>query len=87
MLLRFRNSGPKKSRRQIIYTKYYTCGAVHSHASDHQRYSTENQADAIYQYAERRGMSIVKTYSDADRSGLSFGGRDALKTLIDDVQK
>lgn len=55
-------------------------------STDHQRYSTENQADAIYQYAERHGMSIIKTYSDAGRSGLSFGGRDALKTLIDDVQ-
>lgn len=55
-------------------------------STDHQRYSTENQADAIYQYAERHGMSIVKTYSDAGRSGLNFDGRDALKTLIDDVQ-
>ena len=56
-------------------------------STDHQRYSTENQADAIYQYAERHGMSIVKTYSDAGRSGLSFDGRDALKTLIDDAQR
>lgn len=55
-------------------------------STDHQRYSTENQADAIYQYAEHHGMSIIKTYSDAGRSGLSFDGRDALKTLIDDVQ-
>lgn len=55
-------------------------------STDHQRYSTENQADAIYQYAERHGMSIVKTYSDAGRSGLSFDGRDALKRLISDVE-
>lgn len=47
-------------------------------STDHQKYSTENQADAIYQYAERHGMSIVRTYSDAGRSGLNFGGRDAL---------
>lgn len=29
-------------------------------STDHQRYSTENQAAAIAQYAERHGMQIVK---------------------------
>lgn len=55
-------------------------------STEHQQYSTENQADAIRQYAERRGMEIVRTYADEGRSGLRLGGRDALKELIDDVQ-
>jgi hypothetical protein len=37
-------------------------------STDHQRYSTENQSDAILQYAERRGLEIVRTY--ADEGGL-----------------
>lgn len=54
-------------------------------STDHQRYSTENQADAIRQYASSRGFEIVRTYADEGKSGLSIGGRDALKRLIDDV--
>ena len=33
-----------------------------------------------------RGIEIVRTYADEGKSGLSLGGRDALKRLIDDVQ-
>src|SRR5471032_743482 len=55
-------------------------------STEHQRYSTENQADAIRQYAERRGLEVVKTYADEGKSGLRLDGRDALKKLIDDVQ-
>ncbi len=55
-------------------------------STDHQRYSTENQADAIQAYAERRNLKIVKTYADEGKSGLRIDGRDALKRLIDDVQ-
>jgi DNA invertase Pin-like site-specific DNA recombinase len=55
-------------------------------STDHQRYSTENQADAIRRYAAERGIEIVKTYADAGKSGLSIDGRDALKQLIEDVQ-
>src|SRR5580704_3137349 len=55
-------------------------------STDHQKYSTENQADAIRQYAARRGLEIVRTYADEGKSGLRLGGRDALKQLIDDVQ-
>ncbi|MFA5967907.1 MAG: recombinase family protein [Sphingomonas sp.] len=54
-------------------------------STDHQRYSTENQADAIRHYAKSRGFTIVRTYADEGKSGLSIGGRDALKRLIDDV--
>jgi DNA invertase Pin-like site-specific DNA recombinase len=55
-------------------------------STEHQQYSTENQADAIRQYAERRGIEIVRTYADEGRSGLRLDGRDALKQLINDVQ-
>jgi len=41
-------------------------------STDHQQYSLENQADAIARYATERGFQIVKTYSDATRSGLRF---------------
>lgn len=55
-------------------------------STDHQKYSTENQADAIRAYAAKRGIEIVRTYADEGKSGLSIDGRDALKRLIDDVQ-
>lgn len=55
-------------------------------STDHQRYSTENQSDAIRQYAEARGIEIVRTYADAGKSGLKIEGRDALRKLIDDVR-
>ena len=55
-------------------------------STEHQQYSTENQADAIRQYAERRGIEIVHTYADEGRSGLRLDGRNALKQLIEDVQ-
>jgi DNA invertase Pin-like site-specific DNA recombinase len=54
-------------------------------STDHQRYSTENQADAIREYAAARGFSIVRTYADEGKSGLRLDGRDALKRLIDEV--
>ena len=38
------------------------------------------------QYASRRGIEIVQTYSDGGKSGLKLDGRDALKQLIEDVQ-
>lgn len=55
-------------------------------STEHQRYSTENQADAIAQYANERGFQIVRTYSDAGKSGLRIQGRAGLRQLLDDVQ-
>ncbi|HEU5047351.1 MAG TPA: recombinase family protein [Rickettsiales bacterium] len=55
-------------------------------STDHQKYSTENQASAIQEYADRHQMEIIETYTDAGKSGLKIDGRDALKKLIDDVQ-
>jgi len=55
-------------------------------STEHQRYSTANQSDAIRQYAERRGLHVIRTYADEGKSGLRLDGRDALKRLIEDVQ-
>lgn len=54
-------------------------------STEHQRYSTENQSEAIRQYAAQRGIEIVRTYADEGKSGLRLEGRDALKQLITDV--
>jgi len=55
-------------------------------STDHQQYSTENQADVIHKYAESHNMEIVKTYSDDGKSGLQIKGREALQRLIEDVK-
>jgi DNA invertase Pin-like site-specific DNA recombinase len=55
-------------------------------STEHQKYSTENQAAVIGQYAEQRGISVIRTYADDGKSGLVLGGRNSLKQLIEDVQ-
>jgi DNA invertase Pin-like site-specific DNA recombinase len=55
-------------------------------STEHQQYSTNNQADKILEYAQTRGIEIVKTYADEGKSGLSIGGRAALTQLIADVE-
>ena len=45
-------------------------------STEHQQYSTANQSSVIRQYAERRGMVIVRTFADAGKSGLRIEGRD-----------
>jgi DNA invertase Pin-like site-specific DNA recombinase len=55
-------------------------------STEHQRYSTKNQADIIAAYALCRDIDIIRTYSDAGKSGLSVDRRDELKRLISDVQ-
>src|SRR5882757_8834523 len=54
-------------------------------SSENQRYSTENQQNAIAEYAEQHGYSVVASYIDAGKSGLSLKGRDALKQLLSDA--
>lgn len=54
-------------------------------STDHQRYSTQNQAAAIAVYAAQRDLVIVRTYADQGRSGLRIHRRDGLRELIDDV--
>ena len=54
-------------------------------STEHQQYSTENQGDAIQQYAEQHGFEIIRTYADEGKSGLSLDGRKALQQLLNDV--
>ena len=55
-------------------------------STEHQQYSTHNQADKIQEYAERRNIQIVRTYADEGKSGLSIDGRASLQRLIADVE-
>ena len=55
-------------------------------STEHQRYSTENQSDAIRRYADERGYQIIETYSDAGKSGLRIEGCDGLTQLLEDIQ-
>ncbi|NOJ40324.1 recombinase family protein [Bradyrhizobium australiense] len=54
-------------------------------SSDHQRYSTESQQNAIGEYARQHGYEVVATYIDPGKSGLSLKGRGALKQLLKDA--
>lgn len=54
-------------------------------STEHQQYSTANQADAIRQYASERGFQIVRTYADQGKSGLTIAGRPGLRQLLEDV--
>jgi DNA invertase Pin-like site-specific DNA recombinase len=54
-------------------------------STEHQQYSTENQAEDIARYAELHGLEIVRTYADEGKSGLNLEGRVSLQQLITDV--
>jgi DNA invertase Pin-like site-specific DNA recombinase len=55
-------------------------------STEHQQYSTENQADVIREWAVKRGCEIIRTYADDGKSGLKIEGRHSLRAMIDDVQ-
>ena len=54
-------------------------------ATEQQQYSTANQTDKIRDYASKRGIEIVRTYTDEGKSGLSIFGRTGLQKLLSDV--
>jgi DNA invertase Pin-like site-specific DNA recombinase len=54
-------------------------------STEQQKYSIENQAAAIHAYADRNGFEIVKSYSDAARSGVLFKNRPALRHLLQEA--
>jgi DNA invertase Pin-like site-specific DNA recombinase len=56
-------------------------------STDHQKYSPKNQRAAIAAYAAQRGITIVRSYADEGRSGLTIFGRNGLNDLIQDVQQ
>ncbi len=55
-------------------------------STEHQQYSTENQAEVIDEYARKRGIQIVETFTDAGKSGLRIDGREGLQNLIRAVE-
>jgi DNA invertase Pin-like site-specific DNA recombinase len=55
-------------------------------STEHQKYSPENQLDAIEKYASLFSMDVVQTYSDLGKSGLRLANRPGLKALLNDVE-
>jgi len=39
-------------------------------STEHQKYSIENQGEAIARYAAQRKLALVRTYADHGKSGL-----------------
>ncbi|MGO6926689.1 recombinase family protein [Rhizobium ruizarguesonis] len=56
-------------------------------STDHQKYSTDNQIAVIHRYAEKNGFEITQSYADEGKSGLRLVGRDALQSLLSDVEE
>jgi DNA invertase Pin-like site-specific DNA recombinase len=54
-------------------------------STEHQQYSLEHQSAAIQRYAETQGFEVVRTYSDAAKSGLVLKHRTGLRQLLQDV--
>ena len=76
------NNGKAETARSLVRAAQYV-----RMSTEHQKYSTENQAEIIARYADRRGYEIVQTYADEGKSGLRLDGREALKKLISDVRR
>ena len=51
-------------------------------STDHQQYSTENQHAAIQRFADAHGITIVRSFRDAGKSGVGIQGREALQDLL-----
>lgn len=55
-------------------------------STEHQRYSTDNQAQEIEKYADLHGMEIVRRFADDGKGGLNLEGRAGLLQLLEEVQ-
>lgn len=62
----------------VIYARYS------SHAQREE--SIEQQVAVCREYCERRGMKVLRVYSDAARSGRSTEGREAFAAMIADAR-
>jgi len=72
------NAVPKKSVRVAQYVRMST---------EQQCFSTLNQLDAIAKYADANGMTVIRTFSDEGRSGLTLDQRPGLRSLLSMVQQ
>lgn len=73
------NAGVGSARKSIRAAQYVRM------STEHQKYSTENQADVIASYAAKRGFEIVRTYADDGKSGVVLSGRGAMQRLFHDI--
>ena len=64
-------------RRAVTYVRMST---------EHQQYSTANQADAIRKYADQHNLTIIKTFVDHGKSGVKISTRFALLELLREVE-
>lgn len=71
---------PKSDRKLVRAAQYVRM------STEHQQYSTENQAEVIARYATDHGMEIVATYADDGKSGLTLGGRAELQRLLAEAE-
>lgn len=55
-------------------------------STDHQKYSAKNQLDVIRKYASDRGLQILRAFEDSGRSRLRLDGREALPSLMAEVE-
>lgn len=67
---------PDRSKRAAAYVRVSTDG---------QRYSAHNQLAAIDEYATQKGLTVVCTYNDEGKSGVTTKGRVGLSSLLADV--
>lgn len=56
-------------------------------STDQQQFSIAYQQAAIRLYAAQRGMTVIRTYADEGRSGLTLNERPAMVRLLADVQE
>lgn len=54
-------------------------------STEHQQYSTENQALRIEQYAQPHSFTVIHSYCDSAKSGLWLKSRPGLRELLRDV--
>ena len=54
-------------------------------STEHQRYSLQNQQSGIARYASENGLTVIETYADPGRSGLTLKQRPELQRLLHDV--
>ena len=54
-------------------------------STEHQQYSLANQRTEIEEFSRRKGYSVIKSYEDSGKSGLTIRDRQGLQQLLHDV--
>jgi DNA invertase Pin-like site-specific DNA recombinase len=77
----------KSSKMKLCVPQLIPAAQYVRMSKDFQQYSIENQTASISEYAVRNGFDVVKTYTDAGRSGVVLKSRAGLTSLLADVVK